>query len=72
MEAKAEPMKPLPAPPVPVLPHVVAVRRQLCQRGSAAAARTPKPAIKTNVFAGYVSRPTIKAPVKQVQTRRFG
>lgn len=69
VEAKAEPMKPLPAPPVPV-PHVAV--SNFASVAPPQPLAPPKPAIKTNVFAGSVSRPTIKAPVQQVQTGGFG
>lgn len=77
IEAKVEPPKPLPAP-VPV-PHVDPFKPKVVVNTFASAAPSipPKPEVKapevkTNVFAGSSARPTIKAPVREVQTGGFG
>lgn len=70
VEAKLEPIKPLPPTPAPV--PKVAMNNFAAATPRPEPPAPPKPAVKTDVFAGSSAAPTIKAPPEKVQTGGFG
>ncbi len=72
VEAKVEPPKPLPTPEPPKPVRHVQVNTFASVAPTPQPPAPPKPEVKTDVFAGSSAKPTIKAPVQQVQTGGFG